>query len=228
MPATYFDDRTLEFLTELTRNNNRAWFTRNRERYEQHVRGPALDFIRTMLPRVARISPQFIADDRKVGGSLMRVYRDTRFSSDKTPYKTNIGIQFRHNHGKDVHAPGLYVHLEPERAFFGVGTWRPASRELRLIRAHIADQPERWSSIVSKRSFRSKFEIRGESLKRPPRGFDPDHPLIEELKRKDFIVIGELDVAAAISANLPKLAEQYFKAGRDYAAFLCEALDVPF
>ena len=106
-----FSRATLKFLDELAANNNKAWFDENKPRYESLVREPALDFIEAMGPTLKTLAPHFRADLRKGGGSLMRVFRDTRFSHDKTPYKTNIGIQFRHELGKDVHAPGFYVHL---------------------------------------------------------------------------------------------------------------------
>ena len=143
-----FEPALAAFLQDLRSNNERGWFTANRERYEETVREPAHAFIRTMAPALAAISPHFRADDRKTGGSLMRVHRDTRFARDKTPYKTNVGIQFRHALGRDVHAPGFYVHLEPESAFLGAGVWRPDSGATFMIRARIDEEPGRlaWSS----------------------------------------------------------------------------------
>ena len=101
-----FTKSTFSFLDELAASNNRAWFEENKSRYESLVREPALAFIEAMEPALRKFAPNLRAEPRKVGGSLMRVFRDTRFSRDKTPYKTNIGIQFRHSLGKDVHAPG--------------------------------------------------------------------------------------------------------------------------
>ncbi|PIP02194.1 MAG: TIGR02453 family protein, partial [Zetaproteobacteria bacterium CG23_combo_of_CG06-09_8_20_14_all_54_7] len=104
--ATHFTPATMAYLETLAANNNRDWFQEHKHRYEQDVREPALAFIEAVGARLPAIAPHFTADARKMGGSLMRVYRDSRFSKDKTPYKTNIGIQFRHEAGKDVHAPG--------------------------------------------------------------------------------------------------------------------------
>src|SRR5678815_2121248 len=104
-----FSDETFAFLGELEEHNQRDWFEANKSRYERVVREPALAFVRDMGRRLAEVAPALRADDRKVGGSMMRVHRDTRFSKDKSPYKTNVGIQFRHEAGKDVHAVGLYV-----------------------------------------------------------------------------------------------------------------------
>ena len=127
-----FDASTLKFLRELRANNDRDWFNANKPRYEEHVLDPALRFIDAMYDPLADVAPRFTAIPKRSGGSLMRVYRDTRFSRDKTPYKTNIGIQFRHEFGRDVHAPGYYIHIEPDNAFIGAGMWRPAADPLAL------------------------------------------------------------------------------------------------
>src|SRR5262245_19810153 len=109
----------LHFLSELKSRNDKAWFDKNKERYESDVREPARAFVRAMAPKLARFSSEFIADDSRVGGSIMRIHKDVRFSKDKSPYKTNLGIQFRHRTGKDIHAPGLYVHVDPAFSFLG-------------------------------------------------------------------------------------------------------------
>ena len=145
-----FGADTLKFLRQLANNNNRDWFTENKTRYEQSVVDPAFKFISRMGDELQSISSHFEAISRKQGGSLMRVYRDTRFSKDKTPYKTNIGIQFRHEVGKDVHAPGYYVHIEPGNIFVGVGMWHPESGALRAIRERIAGKPDDWKKFKRK------------------------------------------------------------------------------
>jgi len=119
-----FPADTARFLAELARNNNRDWFRANKGRYERSVRGPALAFIEAMAGPLERVSRHIYADPSPSGGSLMRIYRDTRFSPDKTPYKTNIGIQFRHERCDDVHAPGLYFHIDPKECFLACGMWR--------------------------------------------------------------------------------------------------------
>ena len=174
-----YPQNALSFLKEIERNNNRPWFQENKSRYEDLIRTPSLDFIEAMGTRIEKkLSPHFLAVRKKVGGSLMRVYRDTRFSKDKTPYKTNVGIQFRHVQGKDVHAPGFYVHLEPGNCFLGAGIWRPESKSLLRIREFIADNPNAWRSALSVRGFKKNWRLIGDSLVRPPKGFDKDHPLI--------------------------------------------------
>jgi uncharacterized protein (TIGR02453 family) len=176
------------FMSELAENNERDWFQANRSRYEETVREPLRAFIRDLEGPLESISPHVVVDDRKSGGSLFRVHRDTRFSKDKSPYKTWAAVQFRHEAGKDAHAPGFYLHLEPGNVFMGAGCWHPAREPLESIRDAIAENPDRWFEIRD--AVRAAgFEFEGDSLKRPPRGYPADHPAIEELKRKDFIAV---------------------------------------
>jgi uncharacterized protein (TIGR02453 family) len=116
-----FEPATLSFLEELGGNNNREWFKANKSRYDEQVLDVALRFIHSMQDPLHEIAPHFIAQATRMGGSLMRVYRDTRFSKDKLPYKTNIGIQFRHEQARNVHSPGYYVHIDTQQVFIGVG-----------------------------------------------------------------------------------------------------------
>ena len=138
-----FPPDAVRFLAELGKNNNRPWFQANRNRYEQSVRAPALAFIEAMAPRLERASPRIYADPSPHGGSLMRIHRDTRFSNDKRPYKTNIGIQFRHERGDDVHAPGLYFHLDPKEFFLACGMWRPDGDALAAVRSSAHQRKKR-------------------------------------------------------------------------------------
>jgi uncharacterized protein (TIGR02453 family) len=223
-----FTKATFKFLDELAANNSRAWFEENKSRYEALVREPALDFIEAMEAPLKTFAPHFRAEPRKMGGSLMRVFRDTRFSRDKTPYKTNIGIQFRHALGKDVHAPGFYVHIANDECFLGVGSWHPESDALGKIRDLIAEKPEKWFAARNDKKFAAQWELWGDSLTRPPRGFNADHPAIEDLKRKDFIALAPLSIAEVTGAGLVKLAGKRFATGAPLMAFLCAALEVPY
>ena len=223
-----FEPTIFQFLEELGDNNNRPWFQENKRRYETEVREPCLAFIRAFRPRLKRISRYFVASDRRVGGSLMRVYKDVRFSKDKTPYKTNVGIQFRHEFGRDVHAPGFYVHVAPDRCFLAVGLWRPDRESLGRIRHAIVDLPGRWRRASGGKKFREYFEPAGSSLKRAPRDFPADHPLVEDLKRKDFLGLGELGAEEVLDEGFLDHAAAAFAAGRPFMRFLCEALKVPF
>ncbi len=223
-----FTKATLKFLDELAANNNRTWFAANKSRYESLVREPALAFIEAMDPVLKEIAPSFRAESRKVGGSLMRVFRDTRFSHDKTPYKSNIGIQFRHSLGKDVHAPGFYLHIANDECFLGAGCWHPEADALSQIRNRISAKPERWFAVRDDARFATHWELAGESLTRPPRSYAVDHPAIEDLKRKDFIGISSLSIAEVTGPGLVKLVGERFAASLPLMMFLCDALEVRY
>ena len=220
----YFTKDTFRFLKELAKNNRREWFTANKDRYEDHVREPALRFIQDFAPHLAKLSPHFHAGPR----SLFRIHKDTRFSKDKSPYKTHTGIQFRHDLGRDAHAPGYYFHIEPGTLFVGLGLWHPDGPTTRKIREHMVEEPEAWKKASRGRKFAATFEPVGDKLSRPPRGFDPEHPLVEDLKWKDFIGSRDLDEDLVMSPHLPKELGKIFAAGTPYMAFLCEAVGVPF
>ena len=228
MANRYFTADSLSFLTKLAKNNNRVWFEKHKVDYEVMVRTPALQFITDMADELPLLSPHFLAQPKKVGGSLMRVYRDVRFGKDKRPYKTNIGIQFRHEQGKDVHAPGFYLHIEPKECFVGVGIWRPDATALGKIRDVIAEYPDKWHTAIGNKSFKRLFSISGESLKRPPRGYDKEHPLIEDLKRKDFIAIAPIEEKQILHPRFKKLIIDRFRATDDYMYFLCKALELRY
>ena len=223
-----FQPTLFEFLEQLADNNSRPWFQENKSRYEGQVLGPAMDFIRAFQPKLKRISPYFVASDRRVGGSLMRVYRDTRFVKDGAPYKTNVGIQFRYEQGRDVHAPGFYVHIAPGECFLAVGLWRPEAEVLGQIRQAIIAGPDRWQRARDDRKFRARFALDGGSLKRPPRGFPADHPCVEDLKRTDFIGLEELDERDVLDKGYLEHVAASFTAARPFMRFLCDAMKVPF
>ncbi len=224
-----FTEQTLKFLKELENNNNREWFDSNRQRYEDLVREPAFDYINSMQKPVADISPYFLVTAKKTGGSLMRVFRDTRFSKDKTPYKTNIGIQFRHVAGKDVHAPGFYLHIENGELFLAAGVWGPDTPTLNKIRMLIDEYPQEWLDIKRKLiNKKTGFEFHGDSLKRPPKGFSSDHPQLEDLKRKHFIAFKPIDKKTVLGKPATRATAALFKKTAPLVQFICEATDLDF
>jgi uncharacterized protein (TIGR02453 family) len=220
----HFSADTLRFLADLKKNNNRSWFAENKERYEGMVKDRALGLIADFAPYLTELSPHFKATPR----SLYRIHRDTRFSREKIPYKTHIGIHFRHDRARDAHAPGYYLHIEPGSVFAGVGIWHPESAALRLIREGIVEDPSGWKRTTGDRAFSSTYDLAGDRLQRAPKGFDPAHPLVEDLKWKDYIGIVELDEAFATHAELPRRLADTFAAATPFMRFLCRALDVPF
>ncbi len=220
--------QTLPFLLALARHNDRGWFADNKQDYETYVREPSLTFIEEMAPKLNGISGQFRAIAKKTGGSLMRVYRDTRFANDKRPYKTNIGIQFRHSLGRDVHAPGFYLHIEPDECFLGAGIWHPESRTLAKIRNFIADNPAAWQAALRESPLRKHFKLSGDTLVRPPKGFAADHPLIEDLKRKDFIAIKTFDSDEIHKPSFCDFVARGFKQTDSLMRYLCAAVEVNY
>jgi uncharacterized protein (TIGR02453 family) len=216
------------FFRELKENNNRDWFEANRQRYETHVREPLLQFIADFGIRLAEISPHYVADARRSGGSLFRINRDVRFSKDKSPYKTAAGIQFRHESGKDVHAPGFYLHLEPDQVFVGVGLWQPDPKTLSRIRDAIVEKPDLWTGAVSNEAFRSTFTLGGESLARAPKGYDPEHPLIEALKRKDFIASTQFSEADACRPDFIDCFSDCCRKATPFMQFLTNSVGLPW
>ena len=228
MTDRYFSKQTFGFLEALVENNNREWFEAHRQEYEDVVRTPALAFISDMANEMPAISPHFRAISKKVGGSLMRIHRDIRFGKDKTPYKTNIGIQFRHEVGKDIHAPGYYLHIEPGGCFIGVGLWRPDAEALFKIREAIAKNADAWIAVRDDKTFSRHFTLEGDTLANAPRGYAKDHPQVEDLKRKDFISLAELRETTVTSKNFRPQVVEHFREAAPFMRFLCEALALRF
>ena len=228
MSNPYFTSQGMSFLKTLDKNNNRDWFHKNKEEYEDLIRTPALNFIDDIENDLTHLSPHFLAIAKKVGGSLMRVHRDVRFGKDKSPYKTNIGIQFRHEMGRDVHAPGFYVHIEPDDCFIGVGIWRPDSTALGKIRDAIIERDKHWLDAKNVKAFKKNFVLSGEALKTAPRGYDKNHPLIEDLRRKDFIAISQVEDKKVLSKDFMPYVIKRFTEAEPYMQFLCQALTLKY
>ena len=180
--SLYFTPDFFGYLKDLEKNNNREWFAKNKERYEESVQDPSVRFVADIAPRLRAFSSHLEANAKPFGGSISRIYRDVRFSKDKSPFKTSVGIHFNYRSGvgKMPGLPGLYLHLGAgESAAYG-GAWRPEPPSLKKIRDAIASQPEAW-----KRATRT-LAIEGESLSRVPPGYPADHPSAEDLRKKDF------------------------------------------
>lgn len=231
MAKRHFTPQLFNFLRELESNNEKAWWDDNKSRYLAQVRDPALDFIIDFGARLEKISPHFVAEAKTTGGSLLRPYRDTRFSPDKTPYKTNVGIQFRHEAGKDIHAPGYYLHLEPSSCFAGVGLWHPETAVARALRQAIHDDVEGWSAATKTSRFQTMWSLdqdEDEMLKRVPTGFATDHPHADDLRMKSFIAGTMLTQKQVTSAGFDETLAGMFAKASGFTRFLCEALGLPF
>jgi uncharacterized protein (TIGR02453 family) len=226
--TSHFSPAFFTFLKDLKAHNNREWFAANKPRYERDVRDPLLKFIADFGPRLRKISPHFVADPRPSGGSMFRIYRDTRFARDKSPYKTHAAAHFEHERADDVHAPGFYIHLAPKDVYAGVGIWQPDPDALAKIRAAIIANPGAWKRAVSAPQFARRFAVEGDTLKRAPQGIDPNHPLIDDLKRKDFTAGVRLTEKEAMS---PRFMDQFTDLCRDatpFMKFLTQAVGLPW
>lgn len=230
MPTRYFTPGLFAFLRDLADHNDRTWFKANQERYEDLVRRPALAFIEDLAEPLLAVSPHFTADPRPLGGSLFRIQRDTRFAKDKTPYKTHTGIHLRHVATRDdVHAPGFYLHLEPGNCFAALGLWQPAPARAQAIRAAVAARPDAWVAAARRPPFAPPFALgEGNPLVRPPQGFAPDHPLIDDLRRRDFTASARLTQARVTASGFLDDYAATMQIGIPFMRFLCEALDLAF
>jgi uncharacterized protein (TIGR02453 family) len=224
----FFTEKAFEFLNALRLNNDRDWFQAHKTDYEQHVKAPMITFIGSFSTPLEEISPHFVADTRPNGGSMFRIYRDMRFSSNKEPYKTHAASQFRHEMGKDVHAPGFYFHISPGENIFGAGIWRPTGPALQKIRQAIAEEQDEWLAITRDPAFTAECPLTGESLKRAPRGFASEHPLIEDLKRKDIIVSRPVEREVITGDHLLDTYTQWCRVASPLVRFLCKALELPY
>jgi uncharacterized protein (TIGR02453 family) len=228
MDSIYFDKATFKFLRDLAANNNRAWFAANKPRYEHVLREPFLRLIADLQAPLAKISTHYRADARAQGGSLFRIHRDTRFANDKTPYKTWAGARFAHERRREIEAPSFYLHIQPRDCFAGGGLWHPEPGTLKKIRDFLADNPAAWKKATHSAAFRERFEFWGESLSRPPRGFDPAHILIEDLKRKNFAAGQGFADSIACSAELKPFVLDTFKRIAPMIDYLCAAVELAF
>ncbi len=223
MPADYF-----RFFNELKANNNREWFNANKTRFRESVQEPLAAFVEAMGPRLKKVSKHFVADARLHGGSVFRIYKDTRFSKDKSPYKTHGAVHFRHALGKDAHAPGFYVHLATDEIFYGGGVWAPPSPALVKIRTAISKKPKAWKTATTSAKFKNRFgALRGDALTRPPRGFNADDPMIDDIKRKSFFAMVDGKPAQAKKALFCDDVEAAMKDAKPLMKFLCDAIGAP-
>jgi uncharacterized protein (TIGR02453 family) len=220
-----FRPELFRFLRELAENNNREWFQRNKPRYEADVLGACLAFLETMAPEVSKINPNLVADPKPVGGSLMRIYRDVRFSRDKSPYRTSMGLHFFHrdSRGHEGGLPGFFLLLAPGQSFVAGGMWMPPAPDLARIRTAIVRGPARWKTAT-----RLGLDDDENALKRVPPGFDPESPLAADLKRKSFTASIELKDS---EVTAPTFSGQFLEDCRHLDplnAFLAKAVGVRY
>jgi uncharacterized protein (TIGR02453 family) len=221
-PFAGFPPEGLSFLRRLKRNNNRPWFQEHKSEYEELVRFPMECLIAALRPRMAEVAPDFDFQPRK---SIFRVYRDTRFSNDKTPYKTNIAASFEPRGLKDpTGTAGLYVGVEIGEIFVGGGIYLPSSEQLKSIRACVDAKPDELREVVAHPSFVKVFgKILGERLQRAPLGYPKDHPMIDYLTLKQFYVGVEYDGKDCLKPRFLDNVVRVFTAAMPFLRWLQKA-----
>ena len=217
-----FTPRLFDFLRELKANNKKEWFDANKDRYIADVRDPLLAFIAALRPRLLEISPHLVADPKPTGGSMFRIYRDTRFSKNKEPYKTAASAFFSHQTGAKE-GPGIYLHLEPESCFAGIGHWRPDSVARTRVTDAIAAKPDAWREATSGKEFRKLLKMEGEMLAKLPKLYDPRHPFAEDLKRKDFIAISYFSEKQSCARDFIERFDNISRVAAPYLGFIIKA-----
>ncbi|HXB97142.1 MAG TPA: TIGR02453 family protein [bacterium] len=215
MPKTILDRRFFQFLVELRFNNERPWFQARKERYQAEVQAPFLKLVETLTPKLQAVNPAYTEP------KAFRIYRDTRFSHDKSPYKSHVAAQWRHRAALgDVHAPGFYLHLEPGECYAGGGLWSPDADALAAVRKRIARRDPQWLAI-QKQGMPLWDQ---DSLKRPPKGWRDDHPMIQDLKRRHFITWVDLRDQAVCGPQAVKKIIQAFERSNPLIVFLNQCL----
>ena len=227
--TTYFSDKSFKFLRGLARNNDKTWFNAHKDAYEEHVRQPFLRLLVDLQAPLAEISEHFRSDPKTVGGSLFRIYRDARFSTDKSPYKPWQGARLFHERRKQVAAPSFYIHLQPGECFVGAGLWHPESHTQNKVRRFIFDNPGSWKAAAHAPAFRRRFEFEeGEMLSRSPRGFPADFEFIDDLKHKNFVFWRSLEDSVMTGPKLKQTLATDLAALAPFVDYLCASLDLEF
>jgi uncharacterized protein (TIGR02453 family) len=192
-----FSAETLRFLRALKRNNRREWFNAHRDDYETYVRQPMTAIVERLATDFRAFAPELVASPKV---SMYRIYRDTRFSENKTPYKTHIAAVFPTRGLLKHEGAGVYFHVSPDEVWIGGGMYAPDALRLHAVREHIAANARKLRAIVESSGFRKHFgALEGEKLKRVPRGFPTDHPAAEYLKFRQFLAGAEFPASLASS-----------------------------
>jgi len=220
--APRFTPKTLAFLRALRRNNNREWFKARKAEYEEHVLGPMCDVVAQLAIDFRDFAPTLVADPKRC---IYRIYRDTRFSADKRPLKTQVAAVFTPRDGERHRSPGLYFHVEPDGVLAAGGLYMPDPAALHRLREHIAANYRHLDSIVASPQFRSKAgELGGDRLVRVPRPFPADHPAAEYLRLKQYLAGHEWPADFACSPRFYRGLLEVFRMLSPLVAFLDDGL----
>lgn len=212
MPTAFagFPPESIQFLRSLKRNNRREWFQPRKHLYEQHVKAPMLELVEALNGELKKFAPEYVTEPKK---AIFRIYRDTRFSADKTPYKTHIAASFSRRGAERLGTGGFYFSISHETVEIAAGLWHPDRDVTLLVRNHIAGTHQELRRIfASKKSRKLVGDLQGDALSRSPKGFDPEHPAAEFIRMKDWILDVSLDAGVATTPQLHTAVVDRFRA----------------
>jgi uncharacterized protein (TIGR02453 family) len=217
-----FSRDALRFLADLEANNDREWFQPRKDRYEELLRRPMFDLVQSVNRELEKHGPDYVTDPAK---AVYRVYRDTRFSPDKTPYKTHIGALLWHRKLAKGGGAALYFHISKKEVLVAGGLYKAPPELLTPVRQHIAEHHERLRTILKRKAVKQEFgELQGDSLSRPPKGWCADHPAVEFLKRKDLLLEVTLDPRLSLKAEVAGEITRRVRTMLPFVQFLNEPL----
>lgn len=218
----HFTPNTIDFLRKLKRNNRREWFEARRDVYEREVKRPMLALIERLTHGMSDYAPGHIRPAQK---SMLRIYRDTRFSADKTPYKTHIAAWWTPNGLEKTSGSGYYLHVSASELVIAAGVYMPPKEQLQAIRNYLLERHSEFRRLIEDKKLRSKMTLHDpQSLTRPPKGFCDEHPAIEWIKWRQWGVIATLPASEALKPKLPVTVETYFRLSTPLVDFLNEPL----
>lgn len=218
----WFSPEAIDFLRRLKRNNRREWFEARRNIYESELKEPMLALIQRILEGMTDYAPNHLRPARKC---MLRIYRDIRFSSDKSPYKTQVAAWWAHHGSPKTSGSGYYLHLNATELVIAAGVYMPPPDQLYAIRNHLLTHHRQFTRLLENKKLRAKFEVHDpNSLSRPPKGFAADHPAIEWIKWRQWGVIATLPASEALKPTLPALVEEHFRLAAPVVDFLNEPL----
>jgi uncharacterized protein (TIGR02453 family) len=207
---TGFPPEMIRFLRALKRNNRREWFQPRKHLFEEQVKAPMLELVAAINSGLAKFAPEYVTEPKK---AIFRIYRDTRFSADKTPYKTHIAASFSRRGGERLGTGGFYFSVSHETIEIAAGLWHPDRDVMLIVRNHIADTHEELRRLLAdKKSRKLAGELKGDALSRSPKGFDPAHPAAGFIKMKDWVLEVTLDVNLATTPQLHAEIVERFRA----------------
>ena len=217
----YFRPEALAFLRNLARHNDRAWFQPRKEKFEEELRQPMLAIVRKITDAMLDFAPDHVRPAEK---SLFRIYRDTRFSNDKRPYKTHIAAWWSHQGLQNTSGAGYYFHVSPKEVIVAAGAWMPEKEQLAAIRHWLLDHHEEFRKLLKKPAVRKTFtEFEGNALTRPPKGFPCDHPGLDLIQCRQWGLSATLPPEAALKKDIAAVIVRHFK----LAAPVVDALNAP-